>query len=345
MQHSISGRRLAAALLTLSTVTAVTGTLVTVPAVAAAPSTALAGARAGAQAVTEANLPLDAEVASAGTTGYLVSRKDDAGNPLLDWHRYADGAVLPVHTGPVGHDSYSDMLVTSNGGSSFQIRDMQSGANWWTSFEVMSEFTYGAQVVGVVRDNLFVSVPTGTGNYRELWKLAKVNGVTQKVKLSSRARNVDFKVVASDGTNLIVLGTEMVQGTSGMVPSWWSATTTATANQVVDWGGSSGSRAWYPTSTGALTATHRAVVANSSPDGDVPAIFVDGTALRIPLTGALTGGVVAGIVGDVILYGVPGTAGSETLSPLYARSIKDPAAAPYKSSSTSPAWPTPPTAP
>ncbi|MCZ0980788.1 hypothetical protein O1L60_22335 [Streptomyces diastatochromogenes] len=36
MQHRMSGRRLAAALLTLSTVTAVTGTLVTVPAVAAA---------------------------------------------------------------------------------------------------------------------------------------------------------------------------------------------------------------------------------------------------------------------------------------------------------------------
>ncbi|MCZ0980786.1 hypothetical protein O1L60_22325 [Streptomyces diastatochromogenes] len=57
---------------------------------------------------------------------------------------------------------------------------------------------------------------------------------------------------------------------------------------------------------------------------------MDTGALRIPLTGALSGGVVAGIVGDVVLYGVPGKAGSDALSPLYARNVKDPAAAPYK---------------
>ncbi|WP_406061069.1 VCBS repeat-containing protein [Streptomyces sp. NBC_01077] len=327
MQHRMSRHRLAAALLTLSTVTAVTGTLVTVPATAAVPN-AVTGA-AGASAATEATLPLDAEVVSAGTTGYLTARKDDAGNPVQEWHTYADGAVLPINTGTMGHDSYSDMVVTSNGGSSVQIRDMKAGSNWSTHFEIASEFKPGSQLVGVVGDKLYVSVPSGTENYRELWSLAKVNGVSQKMKLSSRARNVDYKVVASDGTKLIILGTEMARSGGGLAPSWWTATTSTLSNTVVDWEGSSGTHEWYPTSTGALTATHRAVVLTSQFEG-TPEISVDTGALRIPLTGDLTGAVVAGIVGDVILYGVPGTAGSTSPSPLYARNIKDPAAAPYK---------------
>ncbi|MGW1511059.1 FG-GAP repeat domain-containing protein [Streptomyces sp. NPDC002394] len=326
MKHThISGRRLAAALLTLSTVTAVTGTLVTVPAVAAVPA-----AVAGVQAVAEANLPLDAEVVSTGTTGYLTSRKNEAGTPVLEWHAYADGSVTQVGADLQGHDSHSDFAVMSNGGASVQVRDMKAGTNWSTTFfDLYSQLKPGSQLVGVVGDNLFVSVPSGTLDYRELWKIAMVNGVLQKAKLSSRERNVDYKVVASNGTNLTVLGTEMVQGTSGMEPSWWTATTNAISNSVIDWGGSSGTREWYPTSTGALTATHRAVVIKSQSEG-TPEISVDGGALRIPLTGALSGGVVAGIVGDVILYGVPGTAGSDALSPLYARNLKDPAAAPYK---------------
>ncbi|MFD0077782.1 FG-GAP repeat domain-containing protein [Streptomyces sp. NPDC127166] len=327
MQHRLSGRRLAAALLTLSTVTAVTGTLVTVPAVAAAP-TAVTGARAA----TEANLAVDADVVSVGTTGYLTTRKDEGGNPLLEWHKYADGSVLPINTGPVGHDSHSDMVVTGNGGSSVQIRDMKAGTSFSAYFELASEFKPGAELVGVVRDSLFVSVPSGTENYRELWKLTKVNGVSQKTKLSSRTRNVDYKVVATDGTNMVVLGTEMVQSASGLEPKWWTATTSAFTGSIVDWGGSTGTAQWYQSSTGALTPNWQAWV-HAAPEGglEISAKKLGTTTVtRIPLTGAMTDAVVAGIVGDTVFYGVPGTATAESPSPLYARNLADAAAQPYK---------------
>ncbi|MCZ0980787.1 hypothetical protein O1L60_22330 [Streptomyces diastatochromogenes] len=205
---------------------------------------------------------------SAGTTGFLTAYTDDAGNPSQAWRTFADNSMLPIYTGSMGHDSHSDMVVTSNGGSSVQIRDMKAGSGWFTSFEIASEFKPGSQLVGVVGDILYVSVPSGTENYRELWKLQKVNGVSQKSKLSSRTRNVDYKVVASDGSRAIVLGTEMVRAaTGGYEPAWWTATTSALSNSVLDWEGSSGTREWYPTSTGALTATHRAVVIKAQSEG------------------------------------------------------------------------------
>ncbi|MGW5774974.1 FG-GAP repeat domain-containing protein [Streptomyces sp. NPDC003863] len=323
----MSGRRLAAALLTLSTVTAVTGTLVTVPAVAAAPA-----AVAGAQAAAEANLAVDADVVSAGGTGYLTSRKDEAGNPVLEWHTYADGSVLPINTGPLGHDSHSDMVVTSNGGSSVQVRDMRAGTSFSAYFELAFEFKPGAELVGVVRDSLFVSVPSGTENYRELWRLTKVNGVSQKTKLSSRTRNVDYKIVATDGTNMTVLGTEMVQSSSGLVPSWWTATTSAFGGSVVDWGGSSGTGQWDQSSTGALTSSWKGWIHAAQEGGlEFSAQKLGTTTVtRFPLTGDLTRAVVAGIVGDTVFYGVPGTATGESPSPLYARSLTDANAQPYK---------------
>lgn len=90
-QTRTSGRRLAAVLLTLSTVTAVAGTLVTAPAVAAVPMAAAGSTAASA----EASLPVDADVASTGTTGYVTSRKDELGNTVMEWRTYADGSVTP----------------------------------------------------------------------------------------------------------------------------------------------------------------------------------------------------------------------------------------------------------
>ncbi|SEC76413.1 VCBS repeat-containing protein [Streptomyces sp. TLI_105] len=327
MKHTrISGRRLAAALLTLSTVTAVTGTLVTVPAVAAAPATA-----AGAQATAEANLPVDADVVSVGDTGYLTSRKDEAGTTILEWHKYDDGSVTTVGTGILGYDSNSDLLVTGDG-STFSIRDMKNGGAWRASFNIGAEFPSGStKLVGVVNENLFVSVST-TEDYHELWQLSKVNGVTKKSKLSSRPKNIDYKVVASHGNKFVVLGSvrEPYIPTDRIV--YWSATSDVNNGSVVDWGGSSGTAQWDQSSTGALTANWQAWVHAAQEGGlEISAKKLGTTTVtRIPLTGELTRAVVAGIVGDTILYGVPGTAAAEAPSPLYARNLADAGAQPYK---------------
>ncbi|WP_406336969.1 VCBS repeat-containing protein [Streptomyces zaomyceticus] len=319
MKTLTSGRRLAAALLVLSTVTAVTGTLVTAPAVAAVP-TASTGANAAA-------LPVDADVASTGGTGYLTSRKDELGNTLMEWHAYADGSVTSL-SGTVGHDSHSDIAVTSNGGSSVWLRDMRPGGTLHTYFDLYSVFGAPARLVGAAGENLYVSVSTGTEGYQDLYKLARVNGFAQKSKLNSRTRNTDYKVVASDGSRLLVLGAEMSRSSpnSAYEPSWWSAWTTNVSSSIIDWEGSSGAPRWTGSTTGALSSTRHAWV-HQPTTGD-PLITTNSVA-RFPLTGSMSGAVVAGVVGDVLLYGVPGTAVGENPSPLYARSLADPASAPY----------------
>ncbi|MEV4425078.1 FG-GAP-like repeat-containing protein [Streptomyces sp. NPDC049602] len=324
----MSGRRLVAALLTLSTVTAVTGTLVTVPAVAAVP-TAVAGVTAAADA---ANLPVDAEVVSVGDTGYLTSRKDDAGSAVLEWHKYADGSVSRINSGTVGYDSNSDTVVTSDdGGSMFVLTNMKGATPTYASINVGAAVGGGAKLVGVVNENLFVSVPT-TEDYHDLYQLSSVNGTVRKVKISSRPKNIDYKVVASHGNDFVVLGSvrEPYIPTDRIV--YWYAKSNVGSGSVLDWGGSSGTAEWDQSSTGALTADWEAWVHAAQEGGLEISAKKLGTATvtRFPLTGDLTRAVVAGVVGDTILYGVPGTATAETPSPLYARSLTDAAAQPYK---------------
>ncbi|WP_329186589.1 hypothetical protein [Actinacidiphila glaucinigra] len=136
-------------------------------------------------ASAETTLPLDAEIVSTGDTGYLTSRTDGSGSKVLEWHKYADGSVLPIVDGTMGYDSDSDIVVTGDGGSTVFLRDMSEGATWSASYDLASEFKPGAKLVGVVGDDLFVKVPTGSGDYHELWQLAQVDGVAKLPKLIS----------------------------------------------------------------------------------------------------------------------------------------------------------------
>ncbi|MBB4983770.1 MULTISPECIES: FG-GAP repeat domain-containing protein [Streptomyces] len=325
MQHRMSGRRLAAALLTLSTVTAVTGTLVTVPAVAAVPA-AVTGVRAAA----EANLAVDTEIVSTGATGFLTTRKDEGGNPLLEWHKYADGSVLPIHTGSVGYDSNSDTVVTGDGGSMFVLIDMKGAQPAYSSINI-GTVGPGAKLVGVVGQTLFVSVST-TADYNDLYQVTSTNGMVQKTKISSRPKNIDYKVVASNGGDFVVLGSvrEPYIPTDRIV--YWYAQSNVGNGSVVDWGGSSGTAQWDQSSTGALTPGWRGWT-HTAPEGGLEFSaqkLGTTTVTRFPLTGDLTRAVVAGIVGDTVFYGVPGTATAESPSPLYARNLADANAQPYK---------------
>ncbi|MFD7446667.1 FG-GAP repeat domain-containing protein [Streptomyces sp. NPDC059909] len=326
MHHRSSSRRLAAAVLTLSTVTAVTGTLLTVPAIAAAPAPA---AVAGATAVAEeVKLPVDAEVVSTGDTGYLTSRKDDFGNTVLEWRTYADGSVLPINSGTMGHGSNSDIVVTSDGAGTVFLRDMEAGSTWSKVFDLAYEFKPGAKLVGVVGANLFVSVPT-TGDYQELYQLADVNGHSQKTKLSSSSYNTGYKVVASAGNNLLVLGTSRVFSGATFRTEYWKAHTNVNYGTVIDIQGRESIAAWTPDATGALASGYEAWIEHPSGGN---AIVVDAGATRkgFDLGAAMGGAVVVGIVGDVLLYGVPGTAAGDSVSPLYAQDLVTAGAEPYK---------------
>ncbi|MFF8845009.1 FG-GAP repeat domain-containing protein [Streptomyces sp. NPDC015127] len=319
-------RRLGASVATVLAVTVGAGGLASPGAVAAPAAVTGAATSATATATDEANLPLGAEIVSTGDTGYLTSRKDDSGNTVLEWYKYADGSVLPINTGTMGHDSNSDIVVTSDGGSMVFLRDMKAGATWSTYFNLASEFKPGSKLVGVVGENLFVSVPT-TEDYHELWQLARVNGIAKKTKLSSRTRNLDYKVVASTGYDLIVLGSERVYSGAGFRTTWWTASTNVNSGAVIDWGGSSGTGPWNQNSTGAYTADYKAWVQYPLAGGTE---IVVSNGKRFPMDSSMSGVVIAGIVGDVLLYGVPGTTAGETPSPLYARSLTDTTAAPYK---------------
>ncbi|MEV8390622.1 MULTISPECIES: VCBS repeat-containing protein [unclassified Streptomyces] len=319
---------LGASVATVLAVTIGAGVLVS-PGAVAAPA-AMTGSTAAPATTGEANLPLGAEIVSTGDTGYLTSRMDDSGNKVLEWHKYADGSVLPISTGAMGHDSNSDIVVTSDGGSMVFLRDMKEGATWSASYDLASEFKPGAKLVGVVGDNLFVKVPTGSGDYHELWQLAQVDGVAKKTKRSSNSYSMDFKVVASTSDVLLVLSSNRVFPSSTTFRTeYWKTRTTVNSDATIESGSRANIAPWPQASTGAYTADYEAWVEYRA---GVTELVVDGTYVhqRFAMDSSMSGAVIAGVTRDTLLYGVPGKAADKTLSPLYARSISDSTAAPYK---------------
>ncbi|MFF7211049.1 FG-GAP repeat domain-containing protein [Streptomyces sp. NPDC008238] len=321
-------RRLAASVATVLAVTIGAGALGS-PGAVAAPA-AVTGTGAVAAVTNEAHLPLDAEIVSTGDTGYLTSRTDGSGNKVLEWHAYADGSVLPISAGTVGYDSNSDVVVTSDGGSTVFLRDMSEGAGWSASYDLASEFKPGAELVGVVGDDLFVKVPTGDRDYHELWQLSRADGVTKKTKRSSNSYSIDFKVVASASNVMIVLSSNRVFPNSATYRTeYWRTRTTVNSEDPIEWGSGWNIAPWTQASTGAYTADYEAAVEYR---GGVTELVVDGIRdhQRFAMDSSMSGAVIAGITRDSLLYGVPGKAADAQLSPLYARSIKGSSSAPYK---------------
>ncbi len=218
-------RRLGASVATVLAVTIGAGVLVSPGAVAAPAVMTAASATIG-----EAKLPLDAEIVSTGDTGYLTSRSDDSGGKVLEWHGYEDGSCCRSRAD--GLHSNSDIVVTSDGGSTVFLRDMTEGAGWSASYDLASEFKPGAKLVGVVGDNLFVKVPTGSGDYHELWQLARVDGVAKKTKRSSNPYSIDFKVVAATSNVMLVLSSNRVfPSPATFRTEYWKTRTTSTATR------------------------------------------------------------------------------------------------------------------
>ncbi|MFE5941817.1 hypothetical protein [Streptomyces sp. NPDC056480] len=320
MNHRMSGRRLAAALLTLTTVTAVTGTLVTAPAVAAP------AASADGRCVPTAPglLPAAAEIVSTGSFGYVTTCTDENGTAALEWHRN-DGTVSLLG-GPNGYDSVSDYIVTGDG-SRFVAYDPTTST--YVNHNA-GTFGAGAEVVGVAGSVLYVSVPT-TGVGRELWQLENANGVVRKTKLSNTYRDeteTAHKVVAAgrgaDGRPTVLILGKGLRGTIGEPsPYAWEARVPVTTGTPIlqEWTGGAGN--WDAAATGALTPKYRAWIQGGTAGGQELVVRGSGLAKSIPLGDIPGQPVLAGIVGDTALYAARRDpfAGPDVLTPLYARNV------------------------
>ncbi|WP_328946116.1 VCBS repeat-containing protein [Streptomyces sp. NBC_00250] len=320
MNHYISGLRLAAALLTLTTVTGVTGTLVTAPAVAA-PTDAEGRCAPTAPGL----LPVAAEIVSTGAYGYVTTCTDENGATALEWHKN-DGTVSPLG-GPYGYDSVSDYIVTGDGS---RLVAYHPATSTYVNHSV-GTIGSGAEVVGVAGSVLYVSVPT-TGVGRELWQLENVNGVVRKTKLSNPYRGeteTGHKVVAAgkdaNGRPVVLIlgkGLRDTGGDGGPAPYAWRAVVPVVSGTVIDPAWMNGSAVWNAAATGALTSKYEAWTTNVAGSHQL-VVRGSGIVRNIPLGDIPGQPVLAGIVGDSALYATQRDplVGPEALTPLYARNV------------------------
>ncbi|MER8035672.1 VCBS repeat-containing protein [Streptomyces hydrogenans] len=326
MNQRHSPRRLATMVLALSAVTAVTGTLVT-----AVPAAGATGAEARPAAAEPTALPVKAEVVASGTTGYLTTREDAAGKPVLEWRTFADGAVTVLPGATTGYDSGSDHAVVS-GPDGVTVRDMRPGATRSATYDLTEEFGPGSRMAGAVGSHLFVSVPTDAG-FRDLYELYETpDGEVRKTRLTSRPRGLGFTVAASSGDRALILGLNQV--TENLRPvAHWRAVATLGGGTVVDGEGAhdlGGTGTWPSPVTGALTPAYQAWTWSEAGGTGIVVSSADGERRLPPWVSGPP--YLAGIVGDTVLYGPVRTVESspDDEFPLYGRDLGDEESAPYR---------------
>ncbi|MGW8766539.1 FG-GAP repeat domain-containing protein [Streptomyces sp. NPDC055815] len=321
----MSGRRLAAALLTLSTVTAVTGTLVSAPAFAATTAE-------GRCAPTAAGLlPVGAEIVSTGAYGYVTTCTDENGATALEWH-HTDGTVSTL-SGPNGYDSSSDYMLTGDG-------SMFTAYNPTTSDYAglnMGVFGYDAQLVGAAGPVLYVSAPAPAGAAgRELWQLESVNGFVRKTKITNTVSNDVFdytelahKVVGvgkdpngRPAVLVLIKGTRDI-GVGEPTPYALEALVPVSTGTPIQQEWTHGAGDWDAGATGALTEKYRAWVTNVAGAPQLRVRGSGGFSKDLVLSDVAGQPVVAGIIGDTVLYAARRDphAGPEVLTPLYAVNV------------------------
>ncbi|MFI8510370.1 FG-GAP repeat domain-containing protein [Streptomyces sp. NPDC085460] len=331
MNHRITGRRLAAALVTLATVTAVTGTLVTAPAAVAAPAGATAEGRCAPSA--DGLLPVGAEVASTGAFGYMTTCVDENGTTVIQRHAL-DGTVSTYTNASAVYDSSSDWLVTNSNGVISAYHPVS---------KTYSNHVLSGDLVGVAFNVVYESRPAANGVGRELWQLRNDNGVVNKMKISDSFGNqmyqrteTGYKIVAAgrdaDGRATAVV---LVQGTratnDGPVPYSTHAVIPVPLGTEIPTGSVGGSESWDASATGALTPTYRAWTVNRPDGGTQLTAMGNGPVKHVPLTDIPGKAVLAGIIGHTALYAAQRDpyAGPEVVTPLYARNLAT-GGAPYK---------------
>ncbi|MFF2778138.1 hypothetical protein ACFVU3_24870 [Streptomyces sp. NPDC058052] len=337
MNHRITGRRLAAALVTLATVTAVTGTLVTAPAATAAPSGATAEGRCAPAA--PGLLPAGAEIVSTGAFGYITACVDENGETVREWHK-ADGTVVAFgNTVSDVYESWSDWMVTNNNGT---ISAHHAPTNTY------SNHTLSGDLVGLAFNVAYESRPAASGTGRELWQLRNDNGVVNKMKLSDTFGNTmddltetGYRVAAAGrDANGRAVALVLIRGTrltaDGQEPYTKQALIDApTGTVIVQETPTRPGGDWDASVTAALTAKYQAWIVNRAGGGSE--IWARGTAplsglaKEVPLTDIPGKAVLAGIVGDTALYAAQRDPWGDPAvrTPLYARNLAA-GGAPYK---------------
>ncbi|MFD4372628.1 hypothetical protein [Streptomyces sp. NPDC058486] len=337
MNHRITGRRLAAAVLTLSTVTAVTGTLVTAPVAVAATNGPAAVGRCAPTA--PGLLPVGAEVVATGAFGYITKCVDENGETVRELHK-PDGSVVVFgsYVSDV-YDSGSDWMVTNNQGT---ISAHHTPSNTYSNHTLSGEF------VGVAFNVAYESRPAESGTGRELWQLRNDNGVVNKMKLTDtfgnkmdRRTETDYRVVAAGrNANGMAVALVLIRGTyatsEGPKPYTTQALISApTGTAIVQETPTRPGGDWDASVTAALTPKYQAWIVNRAGGGSE--IRAHGTAVssgiykNVPLTDLPGKAVLAGIVGDTVLYAAQRDpwADPAVRTPLYARNLAT-GGAPYK---------------
>ncbi|MFF0478354.1 FG-GAP repeat domain-containing protein [Streptomyces sp. NPDC004284] len=288
-----TGRRLAAAILTVSTVTAVAGTLVTAPAFAAP-----AAVRAAAE--TPIKIAADAEVVSAGTTGFLTARPDGAGGSVLTWTTY-DGSSTQTVAGAQALDTGSDHVITVQG-SRYTVYDAKESLNYGHTIDIVQALgTTDARLVGVTGNVLWVTKPDGYGD-PELHRLVWQNGMLVNRQMSHYQRDKSFKVLGHTGWDVLGVSTRLSYDGS----TTYHRFMTDMQGDEYDTGYVL-TGAFGPNVTGALSPKYSAWTeyANDSTQAVVVERADSSHIKRFDL-GAGQSSVIAGLVGDSVVSGKPG---------------------------------------
>ncbi|MFH8625398.1 FG-GAP repeat domain-containing protein [Streptomyces vietnamensis] len=288
-------RRLAAAVLAVSTVTAVAGTLVAAPAFAAPAAVRTVAAE------VPIKIAADAEVVSAGTTGFLTARPDGAGGSVLTWTTY-DGTSTQTVAGTQALDTGSDYVITVQG-SRYTVYDAKESLNYGHTIDIVQTLgTTEARLVGVTGNVLWVTKPDGYGD-PELHRLVWQNGMLVNRQMSHYQKDKSFKILGYTGWDVFGVSTR---------PSYNGSTAyyrfmTDLQGDEYDTGyaliGSFG-----PNVTGAVSPKYKAWTEEKA-DGSTQAVVAD-RADAVPLKrfdlGAGSSSVIAGLVGDSVVVGKPG---------------------------------------
>ncbi|MGW2014760.1 FG-GAP repeat domain-containing protein [Streptomyces sp. NPDC001927] len=201
----IPGRRLTAAAVT-AVLAATGGTLFTVPATAAPVPVTTADAAAETPRATTARFPLDADVVSAGATGFLSRTRGES--PELRWTRYADGTSTVLPPSPL-RGGASDVVVTGDHPTEVTkfrvvtVHDMATGA---APVEVdLDELGQDYVYRGAVGATLVVGVKQADGSM-EARLLTKNDGVLEERTVAGLpAGTAGFSVTTVSATSFALL--------------------------------------------------------------------------------------------------------------------------------------------
>ncbi|MEU2074500.1 hypothetical protein [Streptomyces sp. NPDC013489] len=338
MQFRSTGTRLASAVTAVLAVTALgAGTLATAPAATAA--TGGATAEGWCAPAAPGLLPVGAEIVSTGAFGYITECVDENGETVREQHK-PDGSVVVFgsYVSDV-HDSWSDWMVTNNQGT---ISAHHAPSNTY------SNHTLSGELVGVAFHFAYESRPAESGTGRELWQLRNDNGVVNKMKLTDTFGNkldkrteTDHRVIAAGrDANGRAVALVLIRGTRATADGPEPYTTQAliaapTGTAIVQETPTRPGGDWDTSVTAALTPKYQAWIANRAGGGSE--IRAHGTMpssgiyKNVPLTDLPGKAVLAGIVGDTVLYAAQRDpwADPAVRTPLFARNLAT-GGAPYR---------------